>query len=44
MALVKELTFLLKEESTSLNFILAGVPADGATTISKIVFLPTKTF
>jgi hypothetical protein len=28
MTFIKELTFLFKEESTSLNFILAGITTD----------------
>jgi hypothetical protein len=42
MALKKEFTFLLKEETTSLNFILGGITTDGTPTVGKIVFLPTE--
>jgi hypothetical protein len=42
MALKKEFTFLLKEETTSLNFILCGITTDRTTTVGKIVFLPTE--
>jgi hypothetical protein len=42
MALKKEFTFLLKEETTSLNLILGGITTDGTTAVGKIVFLPTE--